>query len=114
MKTVLIGFVVVLLILSCGFAIRYSQDAGYAQEQLNGERYKRLLAEENVEKSKVQINSLTSELKKAQDKAGQIERVLKRTKLINDDLKMRLDKAAEIKVNLDKKINELQSLVLPM
>jgi hypothetical protein len=106
MRTVLIGFVVVLLVLSCGLAIRYSQDAGYAQEQLNGERYKRLLAEENVEKSKVQINSLTSELKKAQDKVGQIEGILKKTKLVNDDFRMRLDKAAEIKVNLDKKINE--------
>ena len=114
MRTVLIGFVVVLLVLSCGLAIRYSQDAGYAQEQLNGERYKRLVSEENFQKAKVEIGSLKAELKKAQDKADQIESIFKRTKVINADLKARLDRASEIKTNLDKKIAELQALVLPM
>ena len=114
MRTVLIGFVIVLLVLSCGLAIHYSQDASYAQEQLNSERYKRLVFEEDLQKAKIQVSSLTTELKKAQNKVGQIEGVLEKTKAINEDLKARLDKAAEIKVNRDKKIEELQNLALPM
>ena len=114
MRTVLIGFVIVLLVLSCGLAIRYSQDASYVQEQLNGERYKRLVSEENFQKSKVKVISLKAELKRAQDKIGQIEGFLEKTKAYNNDLKTRLDKAVEIKENLDKKNQELQTLVLPM
>ena len=114
MRTVLIGFVVVLLVLSCGLAIRYSQDAGNAQEQLNSERYKRLVSEESLQKAKVEVSSLKAELKKAQDRVDQIEGVLEKTRAFNEDLKARLDRAAEIKVNLDKKIMELQKLVSPM
>ena len=114
MRTVLIGFVVVMLVLSCGLAIRYSRDASYAQEQLNSERYKRLVSEEDLQKTKIQIISLKAELKKAQDKVGWIEGVLEKIKAVNEDLKARLDKTAEIKTNLDKKIAELQRLVSPM
>ena len=114
MRIVLIGFVIVLLVLSCGLAVRYSQDASYAQEQLNSERYERLVSEENLQNVKVQIRSLKAELKRAQNKVGQVEGVLAKTKAVNEDLKGRLDKAAEIKMNLDEKIKELQNLVLPM
>lgn len=114
MRTVLIGFFVVLLVLSVGLAIRYSQDAGYAQEQLNSERYKRLVSEENLEKAKAEMDSLKTEVKLAQDRVSQIEGVLEKTKAINEDLKARLDRAAEIKLNLDNKIEELQKLVSPM
>ncbi len=114
MRTVLIGFVVVLLVLSCGLAISYSRDANYAQEQLDGERYKRLVSEENFQKAKVQVGSLKADLKRAKNKIAQMEGALKQTKVLNDNLKARLDRAAGIKVNLDKKIEELQALVLPM
>jgi hypothetical protein len=114
MRTVLIGFVVVLLVLSSVLAVRYNQEAGIAQEQLNSERYQRLVSEENVQKLMVQNNSLTRQLRQAEDKVGQIQDALERTKAINEDLKERLDRAAEIKANLDKKIEELQKLVLPM
>ena len=114
MRTVFIGFVIMLFVLSCGLAIHYRRDALYAQEQLNGERYKRLVSEEDFQKIEVQIGSLKDVLKKAQNKVDQVESVLEKTKAFNENLKVRLDKAEEIKVNLDKKIEGLQKVVSPM
>ncbi|MBN1870340.1 MAG: hypothetical protein JW847_07195 [Candidatus Omnitrophica bacterium] len=114
MRTVLIGFVIVLLILSCGLAIRYGYIARDAEKQLNNERYQRLVSEENLQKANERVDSLKAELSKVQEKVAQVEGVLEKTKAINEDLRVRLDKAAEIKLNLDKRIEELQRLVLPM
>lgn len=113
MRVVLIGFIIVLVVLSCGLAIRYNQDATYAHEELNGERYKRMTSEESLQQANAQVDSLKLELKIAHDKAETLETVLEKTKLINADLKSRLDKGAEIKAALDQKILELQNLVSP-
>ena len=114
MRIVLIGFVIVLLVLSCGLAVRYSRDANYAHGELNGERYERMVAEENLQKANMRISSLEGELKREQDKAGQMEVILEKTKAVNEDLKARLDKAAEIKKSLDKRIADLQQMTSPL
>jgi hypothetical protein len=97
MRVVLIGFAVVFVLFSCGLAIRYNQNAVYAQKELNGERYKRMTLEESLQQADVHVDSLQLELKIAQDKAKTLETVLEKTKLINEDLKVRLEKAVQIK-----------------
>lgn len=114
MRIVLIGAVIVLLVLSCGLAVRYSRDANYAYEELNAERYTRMLAEEDLQKANTRLSTLEAELKRAQDKAGQMEEILEKTKAVNEDLKARLDKAAEIKESLDKRIADLQQMTSPL
>ena len=96
------------------FSHAYNQQATYAQEELNKERYKRITAEENLQRSNLEVSSLNAELKSVQNKYDNIEQALNRTNAINIDLKQRLDKAAEIQVSLDKRIAELQSLVSPL
>lgn len=110
MRIVLIGFIVVLIVVCGGLVIRYSRDAGYVRDELDRERYKRMVSEENLQNANTQISSLEAELKRSQKKVESIETVLERTKAINVDLKARLDKAAEIQVSLDKKIAELQQM----
>lgn len=114
MRIVFFGFIIVLVVLSFGLAVRYNNDASYATEMLNGERYKRLTAEEELQKANRQIAALTADLKQAQDKLESTEFVLKNTKAINEDLKARLDKADQAKELLDKQIDELKQLHAPL
>lgn len=114
MRVVLLGLIVVLVAVSGSLAVRYSQDAAYAQEELNKERYKRIIVEENLQRANLEISSLNAELIRSQKKIENAESALKRTTAINDDLKQRLDKAAQIQMSLDKKIAELQRLASPL
>ncbi|OGX35964.1 MAG: hypothetical protein A3C36_07845 [Omnitrophica WOR_2 bacterium RIFCSPHIGHO2_02_FULL_52_10] len=114
MRVVITGFAIVLIILSCGLAVRYNQQATYAVEELNKERYQRITSEENLQRSGLEIGSLKAELQRAQSKYESAEQALNRIKAINEDLKQRLDKAAEIQVSLDKRIAELQRLTSPL
>jgi len=113
MRVLLIGFVVVMLTLSGGLAIRYSQDASHIQEKLDGERYKRIVSEENLQKANSEIRSLENELKRMADKVKSAENALEKVKASNKDLQERLDRAARIKKSLDEKIAELLQLVSP-
>lgn len=114
MKVVLIGFTIVLIVLSCGLAIRYNQDAGYARHELDGERYKRMVAEESAQAAGQEVKALSADLKRALDKIENMTLVLEGTKEMNIDLRSRLDRASRIQVSLDKRISELQQLVSPL
>ena len=114
MRVVVTGFAIVLIILSCALAVRYNQQATYAIEELNKERYQKITSEENLQRSGLEISSLKAELKRAQSKYENAEQALERVTVINEDLKQRLDKAAEIQVSMDKRIAELQRLASPL
>ena len=108
----MIVFIIVLLVLSCGLAVRYNQDANSTRDDLNTERYQRMTVEEDLQKASTQIDALKAELLRTQDRLAQIETVLEKTKAINEDLKSRLDQANEIKQRLDQRIGELQAIGL--
>ncbi|HQP10680.1 MAG TPA: hypothetical protein PKV41_04780 [Candidatus Omnitrophota bacterium] len=112
MKIVLIGFTIVLVVLCCGLAIRYNQDANHARGEFNTELYKRMVAEENLQKAAIQVDSLTEELARMKNRVEQAELVLEKTKLVNADLRLRLQKADQMREMLDRKIKELQALGL--
>jgi len=114
MKIVLIGFAVILVVLSCGLAIRYNQDAGSARHELDGERYKRMISEEKLQKANQEISTLNADLKRAQIKVNNIAVALEGVKEVNVNLRSRLDKASIIQTSMDKRISELMQLVLPL
>jgi len=114
MKVVFIGFTIVLIVLSCGLAIRYNQDAGSARHELDGERYKRMVSEEKLQEAGQKVNVLSEDLKHAKSKIDRMTFVLDNTKAMNMDLRSRLDKASRIQTSLDKRISELQQLVSPL
>ena len=114
MKVVFIGFTIVLIVLSCGLAIRYNQDAGSARHELDGERYKRMVSEEKLQEADQKVNVLSADLKYAKSKIDRMTFVLDNTKVMNMDLRSRLDKASRIQTSLDMRISELQQLVSPL
>ena len=114
MKIVLIGFTVVLVVLSCGLAIRYNQDAGSARHELDGERYKRMVLEEKLQKANQEISILNADLKRAHNKVENITTALEGVKEVNVKLRSRLDKASIIQTSMDKRISDLLQLVSPL
>ena len=78
MRVVLIGFTIVLVVLCCGLAVRYNQDANYARDQFNTELYKRMVVEEDLQKATIQVDSLTEELTRVKDRVEQTELVLEK------------------------------------
>lgn len=114
MRIVLMGFIIVLLFLSCGLAVRYNQDASQAIAELESERYKRMVSEESLQRANTAAASLQSELKRVEKKVKNMEVVLEKTKVINKDFRARLDKAAKIKESLDRRIADLQQIGLPL
>jgi len=113
MKVVFIGFTAFFIILSCGLAVRYSQDANHIRHELDGERYNRMVSEEKLQEANRNIATLNGDLARAQSKVESITFALESTKQVNTALKNRLDKASKIQTSLDKKISELLQLVSP-
>ncbi len=114
MKVVFLGFTVILIVVSCGLAIRNNQDASSARHELDGERYKRMVLEEKLQKAENKISTLGAELKHARSKIENMTFALDNTKAMNGDLRNRLDRAARIQTSLDRRISELQQLVSPL
>ena len=73
-----------------------------------------MVLEEGLQSANNQINSLTGQLKRAQEKIDYTALVLQKIKAINSDLENRLDRAARIKINIDEKISDLQGLASPL
>jgi len=114
MKIVLIGFTIFVIVFSCGLAIRYNQNAGHARHELDGERYKRMVLEENLQAADQKILTLNADLKHAQSKIESITVALENTREMNVDLKNRLDRASKAQLSLDRQISELQQLASPL
>jgi len=107
MRIVLIGFIIVLLVLSCGLVIRYNQDATHSQEELNNERYLRMVAEENFQKANQLNVTLSTQLTRAKTRIEDTESILEKTEMVNMDLRNRLDKVELTNKTMNKKVQEL-------
>ena len=114
MRIVFIGFFIVLLVLTCILAMGYGRDARIAEGKLNSERFLRMTIEENLTNANQKIQSLTSSLSKVESHMKNTTIAFEKTKAMNNDLKLRLDRASRIQKSLDQKISELQEMALPM
>jgi len=94
-KNILI--VCVLLTVAClAIAILASQKMSFAKNDLNEERYLRMVAEEKLEKSKSKIRSLEGQVQKSQQEAESLEALLREDKGAIADLKIDLEKARRL------------------
>jgi len=110
MKMFITILAIVLAAAGIGLSYRYYKNAGKAINELNQERYNRMVAEENLLNTKSQVKSLEGQLKKAEQKAVNLENKIEKITAINEDLKLRLDKAAEIHKRLEQKILEFEQI----
>jgi len=109
-RTVILIAIVVAAVACCAVAVVSSQKATKADNALNQERYDRMSAEESLKGVQTQIQSLTVEVDRLQKKNKSLETVNEQLKAANTEMGTRLEKAQEIKVNLESKINELLKL----
>ena len=110
MKKRFIIIVVIILIGSVGLISGYNKKFSFTQENLNRERYSRMVAEEELEKAKAKIGSLQIDLAKVQKKSESNQKILDETKSNNDDLQVQLEKAVKLQQDLEGKIKELNEI----
>ena len=110
MKSVSIILVVLIVGLTGFIAFKKSQNAGKMQQDLNQERYVRMTTEENLSKSNEHVKEMEEQVAKLEKKMASMQIVLDNTNAINEDLKARLDKAGQIKQDMDVKIKELEQM----
>lgn len=110
MKTSTVVLSIILAVVAVFFGVQNTQKASKAVAILDQERFSRMTAEEDLQVAQAKVSSLETEIKRAQGKLKSTETIMEQTKVMNEDLKARLDKAAQIKTRLEEKINELSQI----
>ena len=102
----------VVIVLMVGFllmALCSNQSVGHIKRDLDQERYKRMVAEENLSKATAKISALETELSGNRDKIQSVQAILQEGKTETSDLKVQLDHVTKAKEALEKKMEELKS-----
>jgi predicted transcriptional regulator len=101
---------VVFISISIYAAIYYFHRAARSGYDLDSERYTRMLTEESLLKANRKIDMLESEVLKLQKSLSTKEQLIQQVEAVNADLKVRLEKIAKIKENMEKKLRELMAV----
>ncbi|MBF0385426.1 MAG: hypothetical protein HQL27_06095 [Candidatus Omnitrophica bacterium] len=109
MKVVIILLIGILVVSSFVLAFSSNKKATGASEELNQERYLRMVAEEGLVSAKTKIGSLESEMERAKGKTQSLERLIEQKDIVLEDLKGRVNKAEKAKDELEKKVKELEA-----
>ncbi len=107
-KNAILLVAVVLTIGSCLIAVSSGRAAQKMQQSLDQERYQRMVAEEKLEKSSLQIASLESELDSVKGKIQGIQAIMQDGNHANADLKIQLESITKVKESLEKQLEEMQ------
>ena len=109
LQSKLLVIAVILVIGASLMAMSSNQTAGKIKQELEQERYNRMVAEEGLSKTQSKINALESELTTAKDKIQTVQAILATGQEEASDLKSQLDSATRAKASLEKKIEELNT-----
>jgi len=113
LKNKILLLVIVLMVGFLLMALSSNRAVGHIKRDLDQERYKRIVAEENLSKSSAKINSLETELSATRDKIQNVQTILQEGKSETTDLKVQLERMTKAKEALDKKIEELKNATAP-
>ena len=100
---------IVLMAITGLMAINANKNLSKFQQNLDRERYQRMVAEENLNKANTKIGSLESELAATNDKIESVQVILEEGQRTSTDLRSQLESAIKTKEALEQKIEELQS-----
>ena len=101
----------ILMIGSCLMALSSNQISGRMRQDLDRERYLRIVAEENLNKAGSKISSLEAESSAFKDKIQGIQAVLEEGQEKNSDLRTQLESISKTKSALERKIEALQKRI---
>jgi chromosome segregation ATPase len=102
---------IVLMVISGLMAINSNKTLAKLQQNLDRERYQRMVAEENLNKAITRMNSMASELASTRNKIQSVQAILEEGQKNNSDLRSQLESTINAKEALEKKIEELKSAV---
>ena len=111
LKTKMLLLAIVLMVTFLLMALSSNQTVGHIKRDLNQERYKRIVAEENLSKSFAKINALETELSGMRDKIQSVQTILQEGKSEASGLKVQLERMTKAKEAMEKKIEELKNTV---
>jgi len=98
--------IAVTAIVFLAISIKWGQTLANVKAQLDQERYQRINAEEQLEKTKLQLQPLESALKEAQERTKNIQSILEKEKVTNEKLKSEFTDLMRSKEDLQKKLSE--------
>lgn len=113
MKILKFLIVIVVVALSLGVAYQKNQDVVVKKKRLEQEVYNKLLAEENLKKANLKVKALQTSLSRVESKVKSTNKLLDQTIKLNDDLKVRLDRASIVQKKLEEKISEMEKISIP-
>lgn len=113
LKNKILLLVIVLMVGFLLMALSSNRAVGHIKRDLDQERYKRILAEENLSKSSAKITGLETELSATRDKIQNVQTILQEGKSETTDLKVQLERMTKAKEALEKKIEELKNATAP-
>lgn len=99
--------IAVILTLGClVLVILSSQKVGRFSEELNLERYSRMVAEEKLENAVARVKSLESDLKTMQDHLNSLQEALEKETRTSTGLKSELEMITKLKDILEQQLKE--------
>ncbi len=108
MKVVLTILGIMLVIISVTMAVYFNQNAAIATRNLDQERYKRMVAEENSLNTQNKIEVMELELKRSNDKLSKAGQILEQTNASNASLKTQLNDADKTAKELEGRLKNIE------
>ena len=110
MKNVAIILAVLVALVSGVVAYFHNKSANQAQNELNRERYTRMVTEEDLLKANQKIGSLEKELASVKSQLEKNDLLFKQAMTLKNDLQTKLDEALETKDSLEKKMKDISQM----
>jgi len=107
-KNMTLPVAVAVAIIGCVLAVSANVTTSKMHQNLEKERYKRIVAEEQLQKTQAKIRSMGSELKAAQAKIGSIEEILNLGASAKKDLEAKLQGVEDERAQMSSQIQQLQ------
>ena len=107
-KNIILVVAVGLTILSCFMSVGSSRQAAKIREGLDQERYNRMVAEEELEKSKGTVTSLQTQLDVANLKIKSIQSLVDEGQNVKSNLQAQLQSITQLKASLEKQLQDMQ------
>jgi len=111
MKTAIIVLAIVIGLSGAGIGFYHNKMASTAKDELNRERYSRMVAEEDLLKSTEKVTALEKEVTSLKTRVENSEKMLNQTMSVKNDLQNKLDDALNAKDSLEQKVKELTQAI---
>ena len=108
MKSAIYAVIIIVMIGSCLVAITANNNVDEIRQDLEKERYDRMVAEEKLQKAGSRIKSAEDQLASSENKLKGIQAIVDENHSANDGLKSQLEEMAAANQALQKKVQDME------